>query len=148
MKRLAILILAATVLVVLPAGAFAHNPGAGPGPYGCGGAGSYGYHMGPGMMWGYGPGYGMGPGMMRGYGQSGAANPESQLTEDQAKGLAQQYADQYLKGFTVDKVLPFGTPGGTAYSVEMKGPKDEIRVLHINPWGNVMPFGGPRRRAG
>jgi hypothetical protein len=45
-------------------------------------------------------------------------------------------------------VLPFGTPMGTAYSVELKGPKDEIRVLHINPWGNVMPFGGPGRRAG
>jgi len=39
--------------------------------------------------------------------------------------------------------------GGMAmYSVELKGPKDEVRVLHVNPWGNVMPFGGPGRRAG
>ena len=30
----------------------------------------------------------------------------------------------------------------------LKGPNDETRVLHINPWGNVMPFGGPWRRTG
>ncbi len=33
-------------------------------------------------------------------------------------------------------------------SVELKGAKDEVRTFHINPWGNVMPFGGPGRRAG
>jgi hypothetical protein len=46
------------------------------------------------------------------------------------------------------KVLPFTMPHGTSYSVELKGPKDELRTFHINPWGNVMPFGGPWRRAG
>lgn len=118
---------------------------------------------GPGMGWGQmGPGM-MGPGMMgpammgRGwhdgcgdwgwYGQGQA--PAAQITEDSAKQLAQQYADQYLKGFTVDKVLPFTGMGGmTMYSVELKGPKDEIRTLQVNPWGNVMPFGGPWRRTG
>ena len=29
------------------------------------------------------------------------------ITEEKAKELAQQYADQYLKGFTVERVLPF-----------------------------------------
>ncbi len=31
---------------------------------------------------------------------------------------------------------------GTGYSVELKGPQDELRTFHINP------FGGPWRRAG
>lgn len=141
-------------LVVLVAGAagaqmgWGMGPGmggmAGPGIYGHGtmGQGGSGWYGCPGMM---GPGMGMmGPGMMA-YGQPGA----SQVTEDQAKELAQQYADRYLKGFTVDKVLPFAGMGGmTMYSVELKGPKDEARVLHVNPLGNVMPFGGPGRRAG
>ena len=109
--------------------------------------------MGPGMMAGnpcggmMGPGSGwggqMGPGMMMG--QYGAA----QVTEDKAKEAAQQYANNYLKGFTVDKVLPFTTGMGmTMYSVELKGPADELRILHVNPWGNVMPYGGPWRRSG
>ena len=111
--------------------------------------GQYGYGpMGPGMMGGYGGYGGMGPGMMGGW--SGGYGPSQQnlLTTEQAKGLAQQYADEYLKGFKVDKVLPFNVPMGTAYSVELKGPKDKVRVLHINPWGNAMPFGGPAGKAG
>jgi hypothetical protein len=121
--------------------------------------GGYGYGMGPGMMmgpgmgWGHGMGYGMmgeygypcgGPGMM-GPGrmhEQGTATPQTQLTEESAKEAAQQYADRYLKGFTVEKVLPFTGMGGmTMYQAELKGPKDELRTLHINPWGNVMPFG-------
>lgn len=106
------------------------------------------YAHGPG---GYGRGWGMGPGMMGGQfgpGASGcpgfgAAAQAQTITADQAKELAQQYADQYLKGFTVEKVLPFTGMHHTMYSVELKGPKDEIRTLHINPWGNVIPFGGP-----
>ena len=72
----------------------------------------------------------------------------AQISEDQAKELAQQYANRYLKGFAVDKVLPFTGMHMPMYSVELKGPNDEVRVLHINPWGQVMPFGGPWRRAG
>jgi hypothetical protein len=53
-----------------------------------------------------------------------------------------------MKGFKVDKVLPFNVPMGTAYSVELKGPEDEVRVLHINPWGNVVPFGGQTGQPG
>jgi hypothetical protein len=92
----------------------------------------------------------MGPG--GGYGCPGGYGPgqaESAVTEEQAKALAQTYADRYLKGFTVDKVLPFTSGrGATMYAVELKGPNDELRVLHVNPWGNVMPFGGPGRRVG
>ena len=81
---------------------------------------------------------------MRQAGQASAG----QISEDQAKELAQQYADQYLKGFTVERVLPFTGRGGTMYSVELKGPEGQVRSFHVNPWGNVMPFGGPMRRAG
>jgi uncharacterized membrane protein YkoI len=71
------------------------------------------------------------------------------ITEEKAKEIAEQYAAKYLKGYTIDKVLPFtGMRGWTAYSVELKGPNDEVRTLHVNPWGGVMPFGGFGRRAG
>lgn len=104
---------------------------------------------GPGGRWG-----GMGPGMMGGGGRgwTGGApcfNPETtagQVTEDKAKDLAQQYAEKYLAGFTVDKVLPFTGMRHTMYSVELKNTAGEVRTLHINPFGNVMPFGGPRQR--
>lgn len=110
--------------------AFAHGPGG----YG-GGSG-----MGPGMMGGqFGPGANGCPGFA-------AAAQTQAITTEQAETLAQQYADQYLKGFTVDKVLPFTGMHHTMYSVELKGPNNEIRTLHINPWGNVIPFAGPVAR--
>jgi hypothetical protein len=59
--------------------------------------------------------------------------------------LAQQYADQYLAGFTVERVLPFTGMRHTMYSVELKNPQGELRTLHITPFGGVRPFGGPRR---
>jgi hypothetical protein len=104
-------------------------------------------------MWGGGMGPGMMGGGMMGGGQfncpgAAAAGQAAQITEEQAKELAQQYANQYLKGFTVDRVLPFTGRGGTMYSVELKGPDGQARTFHVNPWGNVMPFGGPMRRAG
>ena len=93
---------------------------------------------------GWGPGYGMGcPGT------AAAGDTATAVTEEKAKEIAEQYAAKYLKGYTVDKVLPFtGMRGWTAYSVELKGPNDEVRTLHVNPWGGVMPFGGAGRRAG
>jgi hypothetical protein len=69
------------------------------------------------------------------------------VTEENAKALAKQYADTYLKGYTVERVLPFAGMGMTMYQAELKGPNNETRILHINPWGNVMPFGGPQARA-
>jgi hypothetical protein len=99
----------------------------------------------------------MGPGAMGGgmMGRGGAACPgmtgtgvaAEPITEEKAKAVAQEYADKHLRGFTVEKVLPFAGRHGTAYSVELKGPNDEGRVLHVNPFGGVMPFGGPARRA-
>jgi hypothetical protein len=92
----------------------------------------------------------MGSGMMGpgGMGQGGTAAQEP-VSEERAKALAQEYADKYLKGFTVERVLPFtGMRGMTMYQAELKGPDNESRILHVNPWGNVMPFGGPWRRAG
>jgi hypothetical protein len=77
---------------------------------------------------------------------SGAQTTATQVTEDKAKELAQQYADKYLAGFTVDKVLPFTGMHHTMYSVELKDAAGEVRTLHINPFGNVMPF-GPRRQS-
>jgi hypothetical protein len=110
--------------------------------------------MGPGMMGGGPGGYGcpgltggqMGPGMMGG--GPGWAPPQTPLTDEKAKELAQQYADKYLKGFTVERVLPFAGMGMTMFQAELTGPNNESRVFHINPWGNVMPFGGPWRRTG
>jgi len=109
--------------------------------------------MGPGMPMRMGDMMGMGPGMM-GAGTGEAACPgmgataAEPISETKAKELAQQYADKHLKGFTVEKVLPFEGMHGTVYSIELKGLKDEVRTLHVNPWGHVMPFGGPWRRAG
>src|SRR5262249_58959060 len=95
---------------------------------------------------GPGDGPGMGPGMHGCPGWMGPAGTATAITEGQARDAATEYADKYLPGFTVEKVLPFTGRHMTMYSVELKGPNDEVRVLHVNPLGNVMPFGGPWRR--
>jgi hypothetical protein len=96
-------------------------------------------------------GFGMGLGMMMGAGGPGACPfaagaGTTAITEEKAKDLAAAYAEKYLKGFTVDKVLPVNGPAHTMYVVELVGPNEEVRVLHINPFGTVMPMGGPWRR--
>jgi hypothetical protein len=111
-------------------------------------------------QWGGGPGGGrfggMGPGMMgggRGWMAGGGApcagftGAATEVTEEKAKELATAYADKYLKGFTVERVLPFTGRVHTMYSVELKNQAGEVRTLHVNPWGNVMPFGAPWGRA-
>lgn len=93
----------------------------------------------------------MGPMMMGATGCAGMMGSDTaapSLTEEKAKVAAQAYADKYLKGFTVEKMLPFTGMHGLMYSVDMKGPNDEVRTFHVNPWGNVMPFGGAWRRTG
>jgi len=102
-----------------------------------GGAGMGSGTMGPGMM---------GGGMGRG-GQGGQQAP-SQITQERAGELAQQYAEQYLQGYMVERVLPFAGARGTAYSVELKGPKGQVRTLHVNPWGDVVRFDASGRRSG
>lgn len=143
MKRILSVVLAAAVVVVLAGAALAFM-----GPMG-------GQGMGGGMM-GMGPGMGMGRGMMGatpGPGQTGCPGltgagqtTQTPITEEKARELAQQYVDQYLKGFTIERVLPFTGMHHTMYNVELKGPKGETRTLHVNPWGNVIPFGGPVAR--
>ncbi len=153
MRRMIGVVAAVAMIALLVGVAFAQmGPGMmGPG-MGWGQMGPYGYPgmMGPGMGWGQ-----MGPGMMGGCGSPGMMGcgagwgqmaPGGTVTDDQAKQLAQQYAEKYLKGFTVDKVLPFTGMGMTMYSVELKGPQGETRTLHVNPWGGVMPYGGPGGR--
>jgi len=103
-------------------------------------------------QWGGGPGGGrggMGPGMMGGGGpcQYYEGTTAAQITEDKAKELAQQYADKYLAGFKVERVLPFTGRLHTMYSVELKNEAGEVRTMHVNPYGSVMPFGGPWRRS-
>jgi hypothetical protein len=144
MKRILSVAVVALAVLVLAGAGFAQPMWGGP-AYGWMGQG-----MGPGMMGGW-----AGRGMMGGQGGAWncpglaeAGTEPSAITEEKAKELAQQYADQYLKGFTVERVLPFTGRRGTMYSVELKGPEGQVRTFHINPWGNVMPFGGPARRAG
>lgn len=140
MKRMTSVMLAVALVVVL-AGAALAFPGRGP-MMGWGGG------MGPQMM---GPGAGMGPGAMGGAGgpatcpgmagAGAAATPQAQITEEKAKELATEYATKYFAGYTVERVLPFAGRFHTMYQVELKGPKGETRTLHVNPWGQVRPFG-------
>lgn len=101
--------------------------------------------------WGEGRGRAWGPGMMGGRMGYGAPCPHpegtaAQITEEKAKELAQQYADKYLAGFKVERVLPFTGMRHTRYTVELKNAQGEVRTLHINPFGAVIPFGGPFSR--
>jgi hypothetical protein len=95
---------------------------------------------------GHGPGMGrMGPGMMMGPGFSGTT--ATQISGEKAKELAQQYADKYLTGFKVERVLPSTGMPHTMYSVELKNAQGELRSIHITPFGGVMPFSGPAARS-
>ncbi|HEY3302292.1 MAG TPA: hypothetical protein VGL70_02015 [Candidatus Binatia bacterium] len=90
----------------------------------------------------HGPGTGpMGHGMMGG---QGFGATETQITDEKARELAQQYADKNLAGFKVERVLPSTGMRHTMYVVELKNAGGELRTIHINPFGGVMPFGGPR----
>jgi hypothetical protein len=99
--------------------------------------------MGPG--WGRGGMMGGGPGVNCPFATSETAE---QITEEKAKELAQQYADKYLAGFKVERVLPFTGRLHTMYSVELKNDKGELRTLRVTPFGGIGPM-GPRwgRRA-
>ena len=141
MKRFVSVTLAVAVVAVLAGAALAQMGSGSTGPMGMmGGA------MGPGMM---------GQGMMGGAtGQAGCPGmtatgtpaATTPITEEKAKELATQYTEKYLKGFAVERVLPFTGMHMAMYQAELKGPNGEARVLHINPWGGVMPFGGPITR--
>ena len=125
-----------TVAVVLVAGlatAAMAEPGWGPMGRGMGGGmGMMGGGMG--MMQGGGPGGGGCAG--RAAGQQGEA-----ITEERATALANEYVARHFQGYTVERVLPVQGRFHTMYEVELKGPAGEKRMLHVNPWGGVRPFG-------
>lgn len=154
MKRVIGVTLAVALLVVLVGAALAQGPGFGTGH----GPRFMGQGMGPGVMGSMGMGPGMmggmrmGPGMMGGAGgpancpgMAGApsAGTSGQITEERANEVATEYTAKYLKGFTVERVLPITGMPHTMYQVELRGPKGETRVLHITPWGGVRPFDPP-----
>jgi outer membrane protein OmpA-like peptidoglycan-associated protein len=92
---------------------------------------------------------------------------KEKITEDQARDLAQQYADKNLAGFKV--VRPLGYGGGyntvcykidspttgryqsfysVEYSMDVKNPAGETRNLRVDQFGYVTEFSGPFGMAG
>ncbi len=145
MKKFLGVIVAGGALILLVSAATAQWPGGhGPGR-GMGFSRGEMGHGGGGMGYGMRGGHGMGWGGDRADcpGQRGTTN--ATITQENAKELAQKYADTNLPGFKVERVLPSGGMHHTAYAVELKNSEGELRTFHINPFGNVMPFGGPWR---
>jgi hypothetical protein len=141
MKRALGVMVVMAVVVAMSAGvALAWGPGMWSGQMGPG----YGPMMGRGMMGGVG-GFGGGAGVCPGLAAGTPEVPDAAVTESRARELATEYADKYFPGYKVERVLPFTGRFATMYQVELQGPSGETRVLHINRWGNVMPF-GPRWR--
>ena len=92
---------------------------------------------------------------------------KEKITEDQARDLAQKYADKNLAGFKV--VRPLGYGGGyqtvcykidspatgryqsfysVEYSIDAQNPAAETRNLRVDQFGYVTEFGGPFSVAG
>ncbi len=145
MKKIFGVILAGGALILLVSAATAQWPGGhGPGR----GMGYDRSEMGHG---GRGMGYGMRDGHGMGWGGEEAKCPglrgttTATITQENAKDLAQKYADTHLPGFKVERVLPFSGMHHTVHAVELKNSEGELRTFHVNPFGNVMPFGGPWR---
>ncbi len=134
MKQFVSVVLAIALVTVLAGAAWAFMGPGGGRPMGMGG----------GMM-GMGSGHGAaGPGPAGCPGMTGSGPATSaQITEERAKEVAKEYVEKHLQGFTVERVLPVTGMHHTMYTVDLKGPNGETRTLHVNPWGNVMPFGGP-----
>jgi len=121
------------------------GPGMG---HGYGPRGMMGQGMGPGA--GGGRGAGMGPGgggcMQQGWRQGGPQGvTATAIDEAKAKELAADYVKQNLPGYSVEKLVKFDRPRGAMYQVEVKGPQNEVKYLHINPWGNIVLFGAGRQ---
>ncbi len=106
----------------------------------------YGPGYGPGMMGrgGWGPGAGYGPGGGPCWNQGGPGVSATAIDEAKAKEIATDYVTKNLPGYKVDRLVKFDVPRGAMYQVEVKGPKDEIRYLRINPFGYVIPSGQGR----
>ena len=104
------------------------HPGGGPMMWGARGAG----------MWGGGPGM---AGRAGGCMGAAATSEAEAITPDRAKEIASAFVAEHFKGFTIERVIPFTMRAGTMYQVELKGPQGESRTIHVNPWGQVRPFG-------
>ena len=144
MKKVLGVILAGGALILLVSAATAQWPGGGRGRgmgHGPGDMGHGRWEMGYGMRGGHGMGWGDREAHCPGFrGTTTAA-----ITKENAKELAQKYADTNLLGFKVERVLPFSGRHHTVYAVELKNTEGELRTFHVNPFGDVMPFGGPWR---
>jgi len=143
MKKVLGVALAAVLVLGISGAAMAWwgGPGMGYGPMGRGAG------WGPGMMGGrggWGPGAGFGPGAGPCWQQGAQGVTATAIDEAKAKEIANDYVTKNLPGYTVEKLVKFDRPRGPMYQVEVKGPKDEVRYLHINPFGNVIPFGAGR----
>src|SRR5574341_714743 len=147
MKKALGVVLAAVLVLGIAGAAMAWwgGPGMGMGQgYGPHGRGA---GWGPGMMgWrgGAGPGAGFGPGGGPCWQQGVTGATAAVIDEAKAKEIATEYVSKNLPGYTVEKFVKFDRPRGPMYQVELKGPKDEVRYIHINPFGYVMPFGAGR----
>ncbi len=95
------------------------------------------------MGWGANSGR-MGAGGGPCWGRDGAGPARTAIDESKARALATDYAGKHLPGYQVETLSKFDMPRGTMYQVELKGPKGERQVVHINPWGNVRAFGPAR----
>jgi hypothetical protein len=93
---------------------------------------------------GRGPGEGFGPGAGPCGNQNATGVTATSIDDAKAKEIATDYVTKNLPGFKIEKLVKFDRRRGAMYQVEVKGPKDEIRYLHINPFGAVMPFGAGR----
>ena len=143
MKKILGVALAAVLVLGISGAAMAWwgGPGMGYGPMGRGAG------WGPGMMGGrggWGPGAGFGPGARSCWQQGAQGVTATAIDEAKAKEIANDYVTKNLPGYKVEKFVKFERPRGAMYQVELKGPKDEVRYLHINPFGNVIPFGAGR----
>jgi len=98
---------------------------------------------GPGMGMGRRAGSGPGGGMCMHRGGATAATVTA-IDDAKAKEIAKEYVSKNLSGFQVDKLVKFERPRGSMFQVELKGPKGEVRYLHINPWGDIRDFGAGR----
>jgi hypothetical protein len=93
---------------------------------------------------GWGPGAGFGPGAGPCWQQGAQGATATAIDEAKAKEIATDYVTKNLPGYKIEKLVKFEGPRGAMYQVEVKGPKDEIGYLRINPFGYVMPFGTGR----
>ncbi len=120
MKKFLGVILAGGALILLVSAATAQWPGghgAGRGMgFSRGEMGHGGWQMGHGMRGGYGMGWGDREANCPGLRGTSTAT----ITQENAKELAQKYADTNLPGFKVDRVLPSSGMHHTAYAVELK----------------------------